>query len=298
MLNLTSDEKLESVKLAMALKFLKSTVMKKRLAGINEIKSIIEMTADSSRQNWPYEYSPRKSKWLKPDYLCRWIYDNKLVEYLLSDSSHVELIKRSGSILRFLSSNKQLTKDHLELLWKWQDGKHEANVLGVFETIIEIWADLSVESLDFIFSKIVLIPTKKYNEHTLNFLKDFTTNALQVYKNSERTELIEISSDDEDNKQQEIYLENAKSYVDGNEIDGANQMQDYGLSIIYEIAQQNGPLNAPALKALLELLKHRWCESFRMRYILNCIRNLRNGVAAYQSIATIISILPRWYSTK
>ena len=145
------DEKLETVKLTIALRFLKSTVMKKRLTGINEIKGIIEMTTDNIRRNWPDEDSPRRSKWIKPEYLCRWIYDNKLVEYLLGDSSHVELIKRSASVLRFLSVHKQLTKDHLELLWKWQDGKHEANVLGVFETIIEIWVDLSVDSLDYIF---------------------------------------------------------------------------------------------------------------------------------------------------
>lgn len=166
-------------------------------------------------------------------------------------------------------------------------------MLGVYETIIEICADLSVESIDFIFSKIVLIPTKKYNEHTLNFLKDFTTSALQVYKSSERTELIEISSDDEDNKQQDIYLDNAKSYVEGGHIDDPNQTPDYGLSIIYEIAHQNSQLSAAALKALLELLKHRCCEGFRMKYVLNCVRNLINGDAAYQSIATIISILPR-----
>lgn len=112
------DERLESVKLAMALRFLKSPVMKKRLVGISEIKSIIEMTADSARRSWPDEYAPAKARWLKPDYLCRWIHSNQLVEYLLGDSSHVELIKRSGSILRFLSLHKQLAQEHLELLWK------------------------------------------------------------------------------------------------------------------------------------------------------------------------------------
>ena len=132
----------------------------------------------------------------------------------------------------------------------------------------------------------------------MNFVKDFTTNALQVCKSTERTELIEISSDEEENKQQELYFENAKSFVDGNEVEGVEKTSEYCLPIIYEIMQQNTELSGSALKAFLELLKHRWWENFRMKYILNSIRNLRNGVAAYQSISTIISILPRWYSYK
>jgi len=171
------DEKLESVKLSMALRFLKSTNMKKRLNGINEIKSIIEMTSDSIRRGWQDEESPRKSRWLKPEYLCNWIHENKLTELLFGESSHIEVIKRSANVLRFLSYHKQLTKEHLDLLWKCQDGKHEATVLGVFETIIELSIDLSIESLDYIFSKIESIPLKKYNEQTLNFVKDFTINA-------------------------------------------------------------------------------------------------------------------------
>lgn len=63
------DEKLETVKLAMALRFLKSTNMKKRLNGINEIKSIIEMTSESLRREWPGDDSPRRSRWLKPEFL-------------------------------------------------------------------------------------------------------------------------------------------------------------------------------------------------------------------------------------
>ena len=63
------DEKLETVKLSMALRFLKSTNMKKRLNGINEIKNIIEMTSESLRREWLGDDSPRRSKWLKPEFL-------------------------------------------------------------------------------------------------------------------------------------------------------------------------------------------------------------------------------------
>jgi hypothetical protein len=171
------DEKLESIKLSMALRFLKSASIKKRLNGINEIKSIIEMTTMNLRRGWHDEDSPRRARWLTPEYLCKWIHDCKLTDMLLGEDSHIEVIKRSASVLKFLSYNKQLTKDHLDLLWKCQDGKHEATVLGVFETIIDISLDLNLEALNYIFEKIDSIPTKKYNEQVLNFVKDFTINA-------------------------------------------------------------------------------------------------------------------------
>lgn len=171
-------------------------------------------------------------------------------------------------------------------------------MLGVFETIIDISPDLAVDSLDYIFEKIQLIPIKKYNEQVLNFVKDFTTNAFKVYKNSMSSELIEISSDEEDNKQQEYLLDNAKAAVESDAYSASDAVPEYGLPIIYEIMKQNSELGALALKAFLELLKHRCCDNLRMGYLLRCIKNLTTRSAVYQSLTTIITILPKCYSSK
>lgn len=177
------DEKLESVKLSLALRFLKSSNMKKRLTGINEIKSIVESTTNRrvKTSSWDYDDSPRQvSRWIKPEYLVKWIQDNELIEYILGDSSHVEVIKRAPSVLIFLSNNGSLTKDHLDLLWKSQEDKHEATVLGVFEAINEIAGSLDKKALNYIFSKIESMPIKKYNEQTVKFVKEFTVKAFGV----------------------------------------------------------------------------------------------------------------------
>ena len=203
--------------------------MKKRLNGINEIKAIIESTTDLFvRRSWKDDDSPRKSRWLKPEYLCKWISDNKLVEYILGDSSHIEVIKRSATVLQFLSHNKQLTQHHLDLLWKSLEDKHEATVLGVYETINEIAEDLDKKSVDYIFSKIKSIPLKKYNEHTVKFVKDFTIKALKVAKKGKASkELIDNSSDDnEEIKNNEFYLENAREIIDGTVPEPENETQN------------------------------------------------------------------------
>jgi hypothetical protein len=295
------DERLESVKLSMALRFLKSSNMKKRLNGINEIKAIIESTTDLFvRRSWKDDDSPRKSRWLKPEYLCKWISDNKLVEYILGDSSHIEVIKRSATVLQFLSHNKQLTKHHLDLLWRSLEDKHEATVLGVYETINEIAEDLDKKAVDYIFSKIKSIPLKKYNEQTVKFVKDFTIKALKVAKKGKSSkELVDISSDEnEENKSNEFYLENAKEIIDGTVPEPENETPEYGLPLLYGIIHKNSELGTHTLKEFIELFKIMHCHSFIPSYILKCIHNLQNGVHVYQSISIIISMFQRAFPAR
>lgn len=295
------DERLESVKLSMALRFLKSSNMKKRLNGINEIKAIIESTTDLFvKRSWKEEGSPIRSRWLKPEYLCKWIEDNKLVEYILGDSSHVEVIKRSATVLQFLSHNQQLTKHHLDLLWGSLEDKHEATVLGVYDTINEIADDLDRKAIDYIFSKIKTIPIKKYNEQTVKFVKDFTVKALKVAKKGKASkELVDISSDEnEDGKNNEFYLENAQEIIDGTVAEPISETPEYGLSLLYQIIHQNSELGAHTLKEFIELFKIMYCHSFIPSYLLKCISNLQNGVHVHQSITIIINLFQRAFPAR
>jgi hypothetical protein len=274
--------------------------MKKRLNGINEIKNIIEQTSDNRhRQSWQDDDSPRRSRWLKPEFLLNWIHENKLTELLLGESSHIEVIKRSACVLRFLSYHNQLTKEHLDLLWKCQEGKHEATVLGVFETIIEIAMYLSSESLNYIFSKIQEIPLKKYNEQVLNFVKDFTVNACDVLRASKKTELITVDSDDEEeSKIQDYYLENVKAIIEGEKQTPIDIKDQYGIPIIWELCLQPTELGSLALKSLIELLKSKCCSIYKMEYIMKCIVNLQNNVSVYQSLTIISSVINKRFSHK
>lgn len=294
------DEKLESIKLSMALRFLKSTNMKKRLNGINEVKHIIEMTSGFMRPGIPQDFdSPRRARWLKPEYLCKWIKDNDLIEYLLGETSHIEVIKRSTTVLKFLTHYKQLTKEHLDLLWKCQEDKHEATVLGIYETIIDLSIDLDKDALDYIFKKIESIPLKKYNEQTVNFVKDFTLNACRSSKPSNARELVDLSSDDEEEeKNNEFYLQNAKEIIEGKVDPPQTDVGEYGIPILYELMKQPNELGSCALKAILEVLRYKYLDLYKMKYILNCIKNLQDGKHTHQSLTVITTILPKCFTSK
>ena len=97
----------ESIQLNLAFKFLKSPYMKKRLAGINEIKEIIDSFNPNKWSNDLHDLSSDREspKFLTPEYLCEWILSNKVLDILLSENSHIELIKRSASLLIFLKEH-------------------------------------------------------------------------------------------------------------------------------------------------------------------------------------------------
>ena len=291
------DEKLESVKLGLALRFLKSPEMKKRLTGINEIKSIVRSTerigSRMVQHKWQDDDSPRvKSRWLKPEYLINWIEEHKLVEYLLGESSHVEVIKRSSSLLIFLANNNHLTVEHLDLLWKSQEDKHEATVLGVYETINEIANYLSKEGISYLFEKINSMPVKKYNEQTVKFVKEFTLKSFDAYRNFRGSELDGINSDhdDEESKVNEFYVDNARSIIEGSVASPEVEIPEFGLPILFEILQQNSELGGHTLSEFIDLLKESTSDACKASYILKCIKNMMDGVAVYQSISIFMSI--------
>ena len=292
------DEKLiKSVKLGLALRFLRSPEMKKKLIGINEIKSIVRSTervgSRMMQHSWQDNDSPRvNSRWLKPEYLIQWINDNKLVEYLLGDSTHIEVIKRSASVLIFLANHNHLTADHLEFLWKSQEDKHEATVLGVYETINEIASYLNKESISYLFSKINSMPVKKYNEQTVKFVKEFTLKSFEVFRSENNSELAGINSDndEEESKINEFYIDNAKDIIEGTTAPPNAEVPEFGLPILFEILQQDSELGSNTLPMFIDLLKDSTSDSVKASYILKCIKNLVNGVNVYQSISIFTSI--------
>ena len=65
----------ETTQLMLAIKFIKSPYMKKRLQGVNEINDIIETLTPKRSNTWGMEYdSPRDHpKFIDQDYLIDWI---------------------------------------------------------------------------------------------------------------------------------------------------------------------------------------------------------------------------------
>ncbi len=105
---------------------------------------------------------------------------------------HIEIIKRSDTILKFLAKQQALKNEYLDLMWAASQGKHEAITRTIYDTIIAIAGYFSNESREKLFSKIKKIPLSDYTEITIDLIKRF---ALSIFQKEDR---IMIDSDDED----------------------------------------------------------------------------------------------------
>ena len=132
MSDVETAELIETNQLNMALRFIKSTYLEKRLKGISDIKSIIERTeaAQSRLQNKTLltkQYAEfeavgaktlRPMKFITPDILKDWLLSSNLLSIVFGENTHLEIVKRSGCILKFLARLQALPEDAIDLVWK------------------------------------------------------------------------------------------------------------------------------------------------------------------------------------
>ncbi len=131
--------------MTLSLKFIQSGSLERRLNGLADIRRLIERV----------DYGPRflgqttlhRDSWLTSEYLTRWIVDNKILEMILNENAHPELVRRTLYILAYLARKKALTVGMLELLWKCQQDKHEDIIRVVYDTIKDLLDNLSNDVL-------------------------------------------------------------------------------------------------------------------------------------------------------
>lgn len=166
-----NKENLDIKKLNFFLRMLKCNYFEKRIKGLSEINSVIEAFDKKVEIN--------KSK-ISKDELKDWVLRNNLMELVINDRPHVELIKRSSVIFRFLAENKSLNPSHLDMLWGSMQGKHDSYIRATHSAILEFTSYLSEDLHDFLYSKIKSVPFESYEESFLNFFTEFTHLALDI----------------------------------------------------------------------------------------------------------------------
>ena len=140
----------ETTKLQMALRYLRSSNLEKRLKGVSDIKSMIEQVIQSAfwakkkaekagkepPQNHLYlrnldeeeEEKDPKAKTIKKvqiasqfmiiDSMRAWLLENKILECVLGDSTHIELVKRAAPIVKFLIIYGKMNSWVADAIWK------------------------------------------------------------------------------------------------------------------------------------------------------------------------------------
>ena len=112
--------------------------------------------------------------------LAEWICKTEIIEILLGPNTHAELVKRSSGIFTFLAKEGMFIKVMLDKIWGCLKDTHEEMAIGVFEILLELVPSISNEFVDDICDKIYTMD--KYNEKTLQFIKEFNIKAFMKQK--------------------------------------------------------------------------------------------------------------------
>lgn len=88
------DEMVETIELDLSYKFLISQYFEKRLKGINSIGEIAEKIEYGEKYGAAAMSKVSLCKYLNSEIFLRWVQEKKIIEILLGDSLHVEILKR------------------------------------------------------------------------------------------------------------------------------------------------------------------------------------------------------------
>ena len=57
-------------------------------------------------------------KWLTSEIMRDWIINEKILEIVLGENTHLEIVKRSSCLLKFLAKQDALPIESVDLIWK------------------------------------------------------------------------------------------------------------------------------------------------------------------------------------
>lgn len=57
-------------------------------------------------------------KWLTAESMKNWIIQEKILDIVFGENTHLEIVKRSGCILKFLAKQGAFPAEAVELIWK------------------------------------------------------------------------------------------------------------------------------------------------------------------------------------
>lgn len=145
--------------LALAFKYLTSSTLTMRLAGMAQINTQINIFNDICTSETVAEVEMVGQK------LSDWLNDNKIINHLFGPNLHIELIKQSPIILRFLAVENQITEEHLNLIWQAAQLKHCSK--AIYDVLPSLVKNLSLSPALYMYSLICKLDPKEHSEQSI-----------------------------------------------------------------------------------------------------------------------------------
>ena len=132
--------------------------------------------------------SPSGTHSAVPQYLDKFIRDNKILEYLVGVDSHPQLISRASNIAGFLTVTDTYNNEDSDILWKAVIESHDprfvAEILGVLVRTMNLTSE--IELVLYLCAKLLELPLNRFDQRMIEYFDQIIT----VYreKHHERTQ--------------------------------------------------------------------------------------------------------------
>ncbi|CAG4931724.1 unnamed protein product [Parnassius apollo] len=145
--------------LALAFKYFNSSTLTMRLAGVAQINAHI------AAHNELCAGEPAADAELAGQQLATWLTNNNIIEHLFGPNLHVEVIKQSHMILKFLAVEGRVTPEHIELVWAAAQLKHCGR--QVYDLLPGFIRALAPKPCTHLYSLLCALPPKDHTEQSL-----------------------------------------------------------------------------------------------------------------------------------
>lgn len=220
----------------------------------------------------------KKMKFYTVETLRKYFQQNNLLDIILGENFHVEVFKRSQTILKFFATSGGFNNEQLSALWKAVESKHEGYTTIIYELVIELMKSLSLESLEFLFTKIISTPQEKCDDAMINLMTEFSLIAMGNLNSGSMPSYSSFLSSSKTKKS----LQNPKN-------------EFFALKYLWDLAQDNSKLDVKyidnCLTALYNLLKSSHFKSEREKYLTACFENIKQSNSVPQSTYIALHIL-------
>lgn len=258
------DKYYEELILIYNFKCLCSKNLEKRIKGITSINNILDYI---EKGEGGYETKADENEleenivWLTNKTLLYNLKEKNILNILLGEQMHEEILKRASAIFKLFAKFNQLNSNVYDLLLTNCFEKHET----IGRQIENIICDLSIHLVEqdrvYIFNKIKEVGLDKYDLNFLNFVKNYSSNCIGGYSNEDQIVqtygiplLWKYLQDDKDSKVQNKNVESLETCV----------------QFLHDLLIER---NIP-----LEIIE---------AYLKNCIENTNNNQSVVQSLNLI-----------
>ena len=260
-----ADKEREIAELELFLKYLDSTRLEKKLKGLQEIKRYItRIEVSLTRDSWADE---KELRYFDHRSFIDWILDNGVLSLIYKKYQHVELIKRSLDIQKFIVQNSETLPDKLlTILWDSCQNSHGEVLTAVYENILDLAPDLDVQGAFSLYSMFDSVSLENYTEEFVDLICQYTAKCLKHVVESSSSGVIRIK------KEFESYKNNL-----------------FGIQKMFEIAMDESPIDAEisrrVLAHLLNLVNEYFIIGVYSLQSKKCFQNIKEQTSVYQSLA-------------